>query len=81
MTLALTPDQAAQLTPHMRPGTALIGRVHREPFDGGNAATCGTLTMELGTVPESALPKLDSASRPARFRWLLTPTPATLEPL
>lgn len=63
--LVLTLEQAAQIEPHMRPGSALLGRVMREPFTGSNAATCGTLTMELGSVPEASLPALREAIRKA----------------
>ena len=65
MRLELTPQQAAQIESHMRPGTALLGRVMREPFTGSNAATCGTLLLELGPVPESSLPALRDAIRTA----------------
>ena len=65
MRLELTPEQAAQIEPHMRTGTALLGRVMREPFTGSNAATCGALLLELGPVPESSLPALRDAIRAA----------------
>lgn len=65
MRLALTAAQAAQLAPHLRPGTALLGRVSREPFNGTNGDTSGALTLELGTVPEASLPALREAIRMA----------------
>ena len=65
MRLELTPEQVAQIEPHMRTGTALLGRVMREPFTGSNAATCGALLLELGPVPESSLPALRDAIRTA----------------
>ena len=65
MRLELTPAQAAQIEPHLRPGLALLGRVTREQFDGSNSATCGTLTLELGIVPEASLPALREAIRTA----------------
>ena len=52
MILVLTDSQAALVLPLMQPGRVLLGRVMREPFDGTNAATCGRLILELGTVPE-----------------------------
>ena len=63
MRLQLTAEQAAAIAPHMRPGFALLGRVTREPFTGSNAATSGSLIIELGCVPETALPALRQAIR------------------
>ena len=72
MRLHLTPEQSAQVEPMMRIGFALLGKIEREPFDGSNAATSGTLRLELGAVPEAALPALREAIRtataPARKR-------------
>jgi hypothetical protein len=65
MRLILTPEQAAQIEPHLRHGRTLLGKVEREPFDGSNAATCGQLRIELGSVPTSALPALRDAIRTA----------------
>ena len=65
MKLPLTLAQAAQIEPHLRPGFVMIGRVMREQFDGGNAATCGTLMLKLGSVPEASLPALREAIRTA----------------
>ena len=65
MRLQLSDEQAAQIEPHLRPGFALLGRVIREPFTGSNAATSGTLTIELGSVPEMSLPALREAIRSA----------------
>ncbi len=65
MRLQLTPDQAAEIIPHLRTGFALLGRIIREPYTGGNAETCGTLQIELGSVPESSLPALRDAIRTA----------------
>ena len=59
--LLLTAEQSAALTPSLRAGTALLGRVMREPFNGENPGTCGRLIIELGTVPESSLPRLREA--------------------
>lgn len=63
--LSLTPEQAAQLTPHLRAGFALLGRIMPEPYTGANAATSGRLTLEFGAVKESALPSLRDAIRKA----------------
>lgn len=65
--LTLTPEQAAQVTPHMRAGFALLGRIMPEPYTGAgaNAATSGRLSLELGAVKESALPSLRDAIRKA----------------
>jgi hypothetical protein len=59
--LTLTPEQAALLTPQLLPGRALLGRVTREAFMGTNAETAGRLIIELGAVPETALPALRAA--------------------
>jgi hypothetical protein len=65
MKLPLTPAQAAQIEPHLRPGWTMLGKVEREPFSGTNAETCGRLVLELGSVPASALPRLRDAIRAA----------------
>jgi hypothetical protein len=61
MKLTFTPEQAALLTPQLIAGRALLGRVTRERFDGSNPETAGRLIIELGTVPELALPALRDA--------------------
>ena len=65
MRLALSPEQVAAVSPQMRPGFALLGRITREGFDGTNAATSGTLILELGTIPTASLPALRDAIRKA----------------
>lgn len=64
--IILTAGQTATIEPLLRPGLVVIGKVMREPFDGTNAATSGRLTIELGPVPEVALPKLREAIRRAQ---------------
>ncbi len=63
--IVITAEQAAVIEPLLRPGFAVLGRVMREPFDGTNSGTSGRLVIELGTVPEKALPKLREAIRKA----------------
>ncbi len=65
MKLLLTPAQAAQIEPHLRPGMTLLGKIEREGFDGSNAGTSGRLTLELGSVPTASLPALRDAIRNA----------------
>ncbi len=65
MNLVLTPEQAIEVLPLIRNGSALFGRVIRERFDGENAETSGRLMLELGTIPESAIPALREAIRKA----------------
>ena len=65
MRLILTPEQAAEIEPHMRPGFTLMGKIEREMFDGTNAATSGQLRLELGSVPTRSLPALRTAVRKA----------------
>ena len=55
MRLPLTTDQSAQIEPHLRPGTVLLGRVDREPFSGSNAGTSGTLVLVFTEVPAERL--------------------------
>lgn len=61
MIIKLTVEQSALVTPHLQPGRVWLGRIMREPFDGSNASTSGRLQIELGSVPESCLPKLRAA--------------------
>jgi hypothetical protein len=61
MRLILTAEQSTQVEPLIRHGFTLIGKLDREMFDGTNAPTSGTLTLELGSVPTSALPALREA--------------------
>jgi hypothetical protein len=61
MKIIFTPEQAAILTPQLIPGRALLGRVTCERFDGSNPETAGRLIIELGAVPEMALPALRDA--------------------
>lgn len=72
--LVLTLEQTAAIALLMRPGRVVLGRVMREPFNGTNATTCGRFTLELGTVPEVALPALREAIRTAT-------NPAPVKPL
>jgi hypothetical protein len=65
MKLPLTTAQAAAITPHLRPGMTLLGKIEREGFDGSNAGTSGRLTLELGSVPTASLPALRDAIRNA----------------
>lgn len=58
MKLILTPEQTAQIEPHLIPDRALLGRVTREQYDPQQPVTAGRLIMELGAVRESALPAL-----------------------
>ncbi len=80
MRLILTPEQAAQITPHMRPGFALIGRIAREMFDGTNAGTSGRFVIELGTVAEIALPALRLAIQRAMERSRRAPARPSRRP-
>jgi hypothetical protein len=59
--LTLTAEQSAALAPQLISGRALLGRVTREVFTGTNAETAGRLIIELGAVPETALPALREA--------------------
>lgn len=66
MKLVFTPEQSAQIEPHLLLGRALLGRVTREPYDTTNPdsyRTCGRLMIELGSVPEASLPALRAAIR------------------
>jgi hypothetical protein len=63
--LTLTAEQAAQIEPIMRHDFALLGRIQRETFNGGNAETSGALIFEFGAVPEIALPALRDAIKSA----------------
>ena len=65
MKLTLTADQASQIEPHLRPGWTLLGKIGREQFTGTNPQTSGALVLELGRVPEAALPALREAIRKA----------------
>lgn len=65
MKLPLTTDQAAAVTPHLRHGWTLLGKIEREVFDGSNAGTSGALALELGNVPTASLPALRDAIRNA----------------
>lgn len=61
MKLILTSEQQAAIEPHIRHGWTLIGKVEREMFTGSNAGTAGQLRLELGVVPNIALPSLREA--------------------
>jgi hypothetical protein len=63
--LRLTREQTAIIAPDLRFGFVLLGRIIREPFDGSNGATSGSLMLEYGSVPEASLPALRQAIRDA----------------
>lgn len=65
MTLAFTAQQAEALRPLLQVGDALLGRVRFRPFD-GDLTRCGEIEIELGSVPEKALPLLRAAVIEAR---------------
>jgi hypothetical protein len=84
MILPLSPEQAQIAESLAQPGFVLIGRIIREPYNGANVETSGRWSVELGAVPEAALPALrDAISRakeaPSRMR-AQSSLPATAQP-
>ena len=61
MRLPLTTDQAAQIESHLHPGTVLLGRIHREQFDGSNADTSGALVIVFTSIPSERLDAVRAA--------------------
>jgi hypothetical protein len=61
MRLELTTDQAAQIEPHLRPGTVLLARVDRAPFDGTNPQTSGALMLVFASIPIERLASVRAA--------------------
>ena len=61
-------EVAKAIEAHLKqhPGSAWLGKLSRETFTGQNFATSGRLFLELGAVPDSALPKLRDVVAEAR---------------
>lgn len=61
MRLALTTEQQRQLSAWMRHDGQLLARVHRLPYDGGNAETSGTLQLLFVSIPHDRLETVRAA--------------------
>jgi hypothetical protein len=52
ISFTLTAEQAEQAEAIAKPGTLLIGNVHREPFDGSNTETAGRWVCSIIGINE-----------------------------